>query len=68
MQALEKTDKVIQAEHETAVAKLQADTQVADEWADKPTIDTAELSEEIETAATMIRFLNEYARMNAHLD
>lgn len=59
--------KVIQAEHETAVAKLQADTQVADEWADKPTIDTAELSEEIETAATMIRFLNEYARMQSHL-
>jgi len=55
--------KLIQAEHETAVAKLKADTQVADEWADKEPIPAAPLQEEISTAEAMKRHLNEYARM-----
>jgi predicted ATPase len=55
--------KLIQAEHETAVAKLRADTQVADEWADKDPIAAAPLQEEITTAEAMKRHLNEHARM-----
>ena len=59
--------KLIEAEHETAVAKLKSDTSVADEWADKEPIETDTLREEIDTAASMMRHLNEHARMTAHM-
>lgn len=54
---------VIRAEHDAAVAKLKADTSVADEWADKTAIDTAPLNSEVAQAEAMKRHLNEYARM-----
>ncbi len=58
---------VIEAEHQTAVEKLKADTTVADEWADKQPVPTDALQEEITTAEAMKRHLNEHARMQAAL-
>ncbi len=63
------TDKAarLQAEHDAQVAKLKQDTAVADEWADKETVDAAPLQEEITQAEGMKRHLNEYARMQTVL-
>lgn len=63
------TDKAarLQAEHDAQVAKLKQDTTVADEWADKETVDAAPLQEEITQAEGMKRHLNEYARMQTVL-
>lgn len=60
---LEDKIKLAQAEFETAVAKLKADTQLADEWADKAPIQTDGLQEEVKQAESMKRHLNEYYRM-----
>lgn len=60
--------KVIEAEHGAAVAKLKADTSVADEWADKEPTSTQGLQADIDNAAQMIRHLNEYSRMKSNLD
>lgn len=55
--------KIAQSEYETAKATLDANVGVADEYADKPTIETSALVEEINTAKEMQRHLNEYRRM-----
>lgn len=60
--------KVIEAEYQTKLAKLDSDTQVANEWADKEPTDITELAEEISTAETMIKHLNEYRRMKSKQD
>lgn len=57
--------KVIEAEYQTKLAKLDNDTQVANEWADKEPTDITELADEISTAETMIKHLNEYRRMKS---
>jgi energy-coupling factor transporter ATP-binding protein EcfA2 len=54
---------VIEANYQTALAKLDKDVGVADEWADKEPIDVTELTAEISTAETMKKHLNEYNRM-----
>ena len=60
-----RTDKVavINAEYETNVAQLNADTGVADQYADRAVVDTIALEQEIQTADAMRRHLNEYQRM-----
>lgn len=59
---------VINAEYDTAVAKLNADTGVADQYADMPVTDTTQLAAEIETADAMRKHLNEYSRMESMQD
>lgn len=58
---------VIRAEHDTQASKLKQDTDVADSWADKALMTTADLQSEIEAAEAMKLHLNEYARMKAVL-
>ena len=60
--------KVIEAEYQTALAKLDKDTQTANEWADKEPVDTAGLVAEVATAEAMIKHLNEYRRMKSKQD
>jgi hypothetical protein len=60
--------KVIEAEYREKVSTLENDVKVADEYADKEPIDTAPLKEEIDTAETMKRHLNEHRRMKSMLD
>ena len=62
-----KSDRValVDAEYETAIAKLEKDTGVANEYADRDTVDTTNLAVEIETAEAMRKHLNEYNRMIA---
>jgi hypothetical protein len=55
--------KVIEAEYQTKLAKLDKDTEVANEWADKDPVDITELSQEIKLAEEMKKHLNEYRRM-----
>lgn len=62
---LEDKNRVAIAEFETKVAKLQKDIGTANEYIDKPIVDTTELSDEISTAEEMKRHLNEYARLKA---
>jgi DNA repair exonuclease SbcCD ATPase subunit len=57
--------KVIEAEYQTKLAKLDNDTQVANEWADKEPVDVSGLVEEIAEAERMIKHLNEYRRMKS---
>lgn len=54
---------VIQADFETAKAKLDADTGIADQYADKTPEPTEVLQAEIKTAEAMKKHLNEYYRM-----
>lgn len=58
-------DKVAlaRADFETAKAKLDADTGVANEYADRQPTDTTALQAEIDTADAMKKHLNEYYRM-----
>lgn len=58
-------DKVAlaRADFETAKTKLDADTGVANEYADRQPTDTAALQSEIDTADAMKKHLNEYYRM-----
>lgn len=51
------------AERDAALAKLDADTGIAAEWADKEPFDTSALQQEIDMAEKMRRHLNEYQRM-----
>jgi energy-coupling factor transporter ATP-binding protein EcfA2 len=60
---LEDKKKIAMSEYETKVAKLDGDIQIANKYADKPQTDTTELNEEINTAETMKKHLNEYQRM-----
>lgn len=56
---------VAEERYNTAKAKLDADTQVADQWAEKEPKDVTALAAEISTAENMKKHLNEYARMVA---
>lgn len=55
--------KVIEAEYNEKVAKLDKDTEIANEWADKEPIDISALDAEIRTAEEMRKHINEYKRM-----
>lgn len=58
--------KVIEAQYQEALAKLDKDTDVANKYAgDEPT-DTTDLAEEVKTAEAMKKHLNEYARMRSY--
>lgn len=59
---------VIDAQHAEALTKLDADTGIANQYADKEPVDTTEMQEEAETAEAMKAHLNEYRRMMAMLD
>ena len=48
------------------LAKLDADTKVADEYADKSPIDVTPMAAEISNAEAMKKHLNEYARMRTY--
>ncbi len=63
---LEDKKKVAEAQYQEAMAKLDKDTGVANEWADKTPTDTTDLSEEVKTAEAMKKHLNEYARMRSY--
>lgn len=54
---------VINADYETAKAKLDADTGIANDYADREPTDTSALQAEIDTAESMKKHLNEYYRM-----
>lgn len=56
---------VAQANYETAVAKLEKDMGVANQYADQTPVDTTALAAEIDTAEEMRKHLNEYQRMVA---
>lgn len=58
--------KVIEAQYQEALAKLDKDTDVANEYADVEPTDTAALAEEVQTAESMKKHLNEYARMRSY--
>lgn len=60
--------KLAQADFETAKAKLDADTGIADQYADIEPTPTTALQEEIATAEAMKKHLNEYARMKRMQD
>ena len=57
--------KVIEAEYQTKLAKLDKDTEVANEWADKEPTDVTGLDDEVRTAEAMKKHLNEYKRMKS---
>ena len=48
------------------LAKLDADTKVADEYADKQVIDVSPMASEVSNAEAMKKHLNEYARMRTY--
>lgn len=54
---------VIEAQYQEALAKLDKDTDVANSYAEKETVDDAELSSEVQMAEAMKKHLNEYSRM-----
>ena len=54
---------LIQSRYETAKAKLDADTQVSQEYAGKELTDISELAQEVKTAEQMRLHLNEYETM-----
>ena len=60
---LEDKKKVFVAEYNEAKAKLDADTNIGQEWADKKLYEVTDLANEIETAEAMRKHLNEYKRM-----
>ena len=62
---LDDKKKVAQAEFETAKAKLDRDTGVAEQYMNLTPEPTEELADEIRTAEAMIKHLNEYDRMTA---
>ena len=51
---------VAQANYETAVAKLEKDMGVANQYADQTPVDTTALAAEVDTAEEMRKHLNEY--------
>lgn len=60
---LEDKKKIVNAEYEAKVAKLDGDMQIAKKYSDKEIIDISELEAEADNAANMIKHLNEYERM-----
>jgi hypothetical protein len=60
---LEDKSKLIRAEYDTSFAKLNADTGIANVYAEKEVVDITELSSELLTAEQMKNHLNEYTRM-----
>ena len=60
----EKTS-VAQSRYETAAAKLEKDMGVAEDYAGREPVDTTALAQELDTAETMRKHLNEYQRMVA---
>lgn len=57
--------KIADAEYSAAVAKINSENKLAEQYADKEIIPTAELEAEIEYAQGMARHINEYDRMKA---
>lgn len=55
--------KVVDAEYQAALAKLEKDTGTADKYASLEIVDTTALSAEIDQAEAMRKHLNEYKRM-----
>lgn len=60
---LEDKARIARADFETAKARLDSDTGIANEYADREIKDTSELQAEISTAEAMKKHLNEYYRM-----
>lgn len=60
---LEDKKKIVNAEYEAKVVKLDGDMQIAKKYSDKEIIDISELEAEADNAANMIKHLNEYERM-----
>ena len=58
--------KIAESQRNEKLAKLDADTKVADEYADKSPIDVAPMAAEISNAEAMKKHLNEYARMRTY--
>jgi DNA repair exonuclease SbcCD ATPase subunit len=56
---------VIEAQYQENLAKLDKDTGVANEWADKEPQPVDELQREVSTAEAMKKHLNEYQRMRS---
>lgn len=56
---------VIEAQYQEKLAKLEKDTEIAGDWAEKGPVDVTELAAEIQTAESMKKHLNEYRRMVA---
>lgn len=54
---------VIEAQYQEALAKLDKDTDVANSYAEKETVDDSDLASEVQTAEAMKKHLNEYSRM-----
>jgi len=57
--------KIADAEYAAAVAKINSENKLAEQYANKEIIPTAELETEIEYAQSMARHINEYDRMKA---
>lgn len=55
--------KLIDSQFETELAKLESDTEISQEWAEKEPVDLRELQAEIDLAENMRQHLNEYKRM-----
>lgn len=55
--------QLIESQYETAKAKLDADTQISQEWAEKKIVDLTEIQTEIDIAEEMRKHLNEYQMM-----
>lgn len=64
-QRRQEREAVAQANYETAVAKLEKDMGVANDYADRQPVDTSALAAEVDTAEQMRKHLNEYQRMVA---
>lgn len=60
---LEDKKRIVEAEYDTKVAKLDGDMQIAKKYSDRETIDISQLEAEVDNAAKMIKHLNEYDRM-----
>ena len=60
--------EVIKANYEAGLAKVQGEVQASREWMNKTPVDVAELVDEIETAETMRKYLNEYERIQKMSD
>lgn len=54
---------VIEAQYQEALAKLDKDTDVANSYAEKETVDDSDLASEVQMAEAMKKHLNEYSRM-----
>lgn len=57
---------VAESQYNEQLAKLDADTKVADDYADKEPVDVAPMTAEVNNAEAMKKHLNEYARMRTY--